>query len=154
MRTQALCSILLALLHTASSMLGLVKEGQTLAPSFTCGKFTTRTVLIGKNTVSVVKSAKGTTRCTVLYKLSDCSEMKMTCQKFYVDNRDPYKCKRGDTFNVKSAGGKPMSYCKRNKPNERFPVLSRKNMKMWYTASGGKRYPNKGFSCTVVCSKQ
>merc|ERR1719427_1016981 len=117
-------------------------------------RYTTRTVLIGASTESVVASQKGTKRCTVLYKLTDCKEMKMTCQKFYVDNRDPYKCKRGDTFNVKSAGGKPMSYCKRNKPNERFPVLSRKNMKMWYTASGGKRYPNKGFSCTVVCSKQ
>merc|ERR1712013_981958 len=44
------------------------KAGQTLSPSFTCGKYTTR---------------------TVLYKLTSCKEMRMTCQKFYVDNRDP-----------------------------------------------------------------
>merc|ERR1712123_50568 len=78
------------------------REGQTLSPSFTCGKYTTRTVLIGSSITSVIKSDKGTRRCTVLFKLSDCAEMKMTCQKFYVDNRDPYKCKRGDTFNVKA----------------------------------------------------
>ena len=41
--------------------------------------------------------------------MTEVSEMKMTCQKFYVDNRDLYKCKRGDTFNVKSDGGKPVS---------------------------------------------
>merc|ERR1712013_566462 len=51
-------------------------------------------------------------RCTVLYKLTSCKEMRMTCQKFYVDNRDPYKCKRGDTFTVKSKGRKPKAYCK------------------------------------------
>ena len=45
------------------------KAGQTLAPTFTCGKYTTRTVLIGANTVSVVKSQKGTMRCTILYKV-------------------------------------------------------------------------------------
>ena len=83
------------------------KAGQTLSPSFTCGKYTTRTVLIGASTTSVVASQKGTMRCTVLYKLTSCKEMRMTCQKFYVDNRDPYKCKRGDTFTVKSKGRKP-----------------------------------------------
>merc|ERR1712123_560525 len=82
------------------------REGQTLSPSFTCGKYTTRTVLIGSGTTSVIKSDRGTMRCTVLFKLSDCKEIKMTCQKFYVDNRDPYKCKRGDTFNIKAKGGK------------------------------------------------
>merc|ERR1711872_885152 len=110
------------------------KAGQTLSPTFTCGKYTTRTVLIGANTVSVVKSQKGTMRCTVLFKLTDCAEMRMTCQKFYVDNRDPY-------------------YCKRDKPNDRYPAVSDGHMKMWYTAKGGKRYPKKGFSCTTVCSK-
>ena len=44
-------------------------------------------------------------------------------------------------------------YCKRNKPNDRYPAMSDGNMKMWYTAKGGKRYPKKGFSCTTVCSK-
>merc|ERR1719219_3214268 len=83
-------------------------------------------------------------RCTVLFKLTDCKEMRMTCQKFYVDNRDPYKCKRGDTFTVKSKGRKPKAYCKRNKPNDRYPAMSDGNMKMWYTAKGGKRYPKKG----------
>merc|ERR1711872_1005405 len=99
------------------------KAGQTLSPTFTCGKYTTRTVLIGANTVSVVKSQKGTMRCTVLFKLTDCAEMRMTCQKFYVDNRDPYKCK----------GRKPKAYCKRNKPNDRYPAVSDGHMKMWYT---------------------
>merc|ERR1712106_1046269 len=46
------------------------REGQTLSPSFTCGKYTTRTVLIGSSTTSVIKSDKGTMRCTVLFKLS------------------------------------------------------------------------------------
>merc|ERR1712013_444327 len=101
------------------------KAGQTLSPSFTCGKYTTRTVLIG------------TMRCTVLYKLTSCEEMRMTCRKFYVDNRDPYKCKRGDTYTVKSKGRKPKAYCKRNKPNDRYPAISDGNMKMWYTAKGG-----------------
>merc|ERR1712128_159912 len=149
MRTHSLVFCLLAALQYVSSD---TREGQTLSPSFTCGKYTTRTVLIGSSTTSVIKSDRGTMRCTVLFKLSDCKEMKMTCQKFYVDNRDPYKCKRGDTFNVKAKGGKPMSYCKRNKPNERYPAVSTGNMKVWYTAMGGKRYPKKGFSCTTVCS--
>merc|ERR1711931_309729 len=91
---------------------GDTKEGQTLAPSFTCGRYTTRTVLIGSSTVSNVASAKGTRRCAILYKLTDCNEMKLTCTKFYVDNRDPYKCRRGDVFNVRSTGGKPMKFCK------------------------------------------
>merc|ERR1712013_810956 len=102
------------------------KAGQTLSPSFTCGKYTTRTVLIGASTTSVVASQKGTMRCTVLYKLTS--------------------CKRGDTFTVKSKGCKPKAYCKRNKPNDRYPAISDGNMKMWYTAKGGKRYPKKGFS--------
>merc|ERR1712106_1050309 len=104
--------LLLAALQYAQSM--DQREGQILSPSFSCGKYTTRTVLIGSGTTSVIKSDKGTMRCTVLFK---------------------------------------MSYCKRNKPNERYPAVSTGNMKMWYTAKGGKRYPKKGFSCTTVCSK-
>ena len=63
---------LVTLLHAAVSHCAEMeqKEGQTLAPSFTCGKYTSRTVLIGSGTTSVVKSNKGTMRCTVLYKVS------------------------------------------------------------------------------------
>merc|ERR1712119_167989 len=147
-----ICLLVLVLVY-AHVQAKELKEGQTLSPSFTCGKYTTRTVLIGADTTSVVESQKGTMRCTVLFKLTNCKEMRMTCQKFYVDNRDPYKCKRGDTFTVKSKGRKPKAYCKRNKPNDRYPAMSNGNMKMWYTAKGGKRYPKKGFSCTTVCSK-
>merc|ERR1712013_635439 len=130
--------VILASLAYCQAQMIEPKAGQTLSPSFTCGKYTTRTVLIGASTTSVVASQKWTMRCTVLYKLTSCKEMRMTCQKFYVDNRDPYKCK---------------AYCKRNKPNDRYPAISDGNMKMWYTAKGGKRYPKKGFSCTTVCSK-
>ena len=70
MRIQALVLVLLAAVQYAQSDDKEVREGQTLAPSFTCGKYTTRTVLIGANTKSVVKSAKGTMRCTVLYKVT------------------------------------------------------------------------------------
>ena len=49
---------------------GDTKEGQTLGPSFTCGKYTTRTVLIGSTTQSNVASAKGTRRCAILYKVT------------------------------------------------------------------------------------
>merc|ERR1712013_239945 len=115
--------ILASLAYSQAEMME-PKAGQTLSPSFTCGKYTTRTVLIGASTTSVVASQKGTMRCTVLYKLTSCKEMRMTCQKFYVDNRDPYKCKR-------------------DKPNDRYPAISDGNMKMWYTAKGGKRYPKK-----------
>ena len=78
--------------------------------------------------------------------------MKMTCQKFFVPNKDPHKCKKGDTFNVKSRGGKPLTFCNRNKPTDSFPVLSDGKLKMWYTAGRSKGYPRKGFSCTTICN--
>ena len=36
--------------------------------------------------------------------------MKLTCSTFYVDNRDPGRCKNGDRFLVKVAGKKPRRF--------------------------------------------
>ena len=48
-----------------------------------------------------------TARSTVLYKLTDCAEMELTCQYLLLDNRDPDSCKKGNVFTVKAAGEKP-----------------------------------------------
>ena len=36
--------------------------------------------------------------------------MKLTCSTFFVDNRDPGRCKNGDRFLVKVNGKKPMRF--------------------------------------------
>ena len=71
-------------------------------------------VNIGKNSAAEFEADKKTVRCTVLYKLTDCAEMELTCQYLLVDNRDPDRCKKGNVFTVKSAGEKPKRLYKSN----------------------------------------
>ena len=38
---------------------------------------------------------------------TDCIEMMFTCEKFLVDNRDPFKCKKGNALSIKPKGESP-----------------------------------------------
>merc|ERR1712025_1026250 len=118
-----------------------------------CGKYTTKRVKVKASTIGTFTVQRRTKRCIAYYTVEDsCSEMKLTCSSFFVDNRDPIKCKKGDRFLVKVSGHrKPMSYCKNHKPTERFPVLSKKKMKVWFVAENDVRYKSKFISCQVEC---
>merc|ERR1712183_55905 len=120
--------------------------------SVTCGRYTTKTIKIGASTVSVFKTQRQTKRCTALYKVDDdCPQMKMYCGRFFVPNKDDFRCRRGDKFLVKAKGAKPKVYCNTNKPMKDFPALSTGALKVWYTAKQSKTFPNKGVTCKVMC---
>eukprot|EP00092_Neocalanus_flemingeri_P020397 GFUD01022096.1.p1 GENE.GFUD01022096.1~~GFUD01022096.1.p1 ORF type:complete len:176 (+),score=33.13 GFUD01022096.1:57-584(+) len=120
-----------------------------------CGRFTTKRVQVKGNTIGTFTVQKQTRRCVAYYSLKgSCLEMKLTCSTFFVDNRDPGRCKNGDRFLVKVPGNKrPMRYCKNDKPTDRFPVLSDSKMKIWFHAHEHKRFKSKAISCQVECSK-
>merc|ERR1712215_127952 len=80
-----------------------------------------------------------------------CTQMKMYCGRFFVPNKDDFRCRRGDKFLGKAKGAKPKVYCNTNKPTKDFPALSTGALKMWYTAKMSKTYPNKGVTCKVMC---
>merc|ERR1711862_412467 len=73
--------------------------------------------------------------------------------KVLCGQQGPLQVQEGRHLHCQKQGPQAKAYCKRNKPNDRYPAVSDGHMKMWYTAKGGKRYPKKGFSCTTVCSK-
>merc|ERR1719209_110612 len=119
-----------------------------------CGRFTTKRVEVKKNTIGTFTVQKKTKRCAAYYSLAGgCLEMKLTCSTFFVDNRDPGRCKNGDRFLVKVPTQKPMRYCKNHKPTDRYPVLSISKMKIWFHAHEHKRFKSKAVSCQVECSK-
>merc|ERR1712142_1005522 len=119
-----------------------------------CGKYTTKRVEVKRNTIGTFTVQKRTKHCIAYYELkAGCTEMKLTCSKFFIDNRDPGRCKNGDRFLVKVTGKKPMRYCKNDKPTDRFPVISTRKMKVWFHAHEHKRFKSKTVSCQVECSK-
>jgi hypothetical protein len=65
------------------------REGRGGAPHVVFGRWSNRVVNIGKNSAAEFEADKKTKRCTVLYKLTDCAEIELTCQYLLVDNRDP-----------------------------------------------------------------
>merc|ERR1712008_310320 len=92
----------ICLVHTAQSM---------------CGRYTTKTVKVGASSVKVFKTERQTKRCTVLFKLdSDCTAMKLVCGRYFVPNKDDFRCRRGDKFYVKSSGSKPRVFLTRESP--------------------------------------
>ena len=82
---------------------------------------------------------------------SGCSAMKLVCGRYFVPNKDDFRCRRGDKFYVKSSGSKPRVFCNKRKPTVDFPVLASGNLKLWYLAGTSKQYPNKGVTCKVTC---
>merc|ERR1712042_122230 len=118
-----------------------------------CGKYTTKRVEVKRNTIGTFTVQKQTKRCVAFYELKGgCREMKLTCSTFFVDNRDPGRCKNGDRFLVKVTGTKrPMRYCKNHKPTDRYPVVSDSKMKVWFHAHEHKRFKSKTVSCQVEC---
>merc|ERR1712001_811138 len=131
------------------------KEGRGGPPDVVCGAWTNRVVNIGKNSAAKFEADKSTKRCTVLYKLTDCLEMELTCSYLLVDNRDPEQCKRGNAFNIKAENTKPETFCRRDRLVPEYPARSRGNMKVWYTNTEGilgkGRYKNQGVKCTATC---
>merc|ERR1712183_529467 len=125
-----------------------------------CGRWTNVGVDITPTTKSEFRTSRGTERCTAVFQpVKGCKEIKMTCKKFFVDNRDAAKCDIGDTFTTKPEGPSPRVYCKRDGPTESYPVISpRGNLKIWYKRSIGilgkvGRYPSKGVICDITCNK-
>jgi len=124
------------------------------AQSFMCGRHTTKTITIGQTSESVFETQRQTKRCVALYKLdSTCKQMKLVCGRFFVPNKDDFRCRRGDKFYVKAAGAKPKVFCNTRKPTKDFPALSSGTMKIWYLAMQSKMYPNKGVTCKVSCDQ-
>merc|ERR1712055_76310 len=74
--------------------------GRPAGPDVECGKWTNRVVDVNETTMSTMKTFGYTMRCTVLFKpVAPCGQVSLTCDdKFFVDNRDPYKCDIGDVF--------------------------------------------------------
>jgi len=121
------------------------------APTIRCGRYTHRIINVGKNTFSVFKTEKETRRCTIIYKVSSgCSKAKLTCGAFFLPNKDPFSCERGDRMYVKASGTQPRAYCDTNKPTNNFPAVAPK-LKVITTLHADKMYPNKGVTCRVQC---
>eukprot|EP00091_Calanus_sinicus_P017533 TRINITY_DN378_c0_g1_i13.p1 TRINITY_DN378_c0_g1~~TRINITY_DN378_c0_g1_i13.p1 ORF type:complete len:164 (-),score=34.92 TRINITY_DN378_c0_g1_i13:66-557(-) len=152
--------LLLVLIFTGLNYISATdpREGRGGAPNVICGRWSNRVVNIGKNSAAEFEAGKSTKRCTVLYKLTDCKEMELTCSYLLIDNRDPDRCKKGNVFTVKAAGQQPKRFCKRDTLTSEFPARSRGTMKIWYTGTTGMlgtgRYMEQGVKCTVVCIKQ
>merc|ERR1711875_208187 len=108
------------------------KEGRGGPPDVVCGAWTNRVVNIGKNSAAKFEADKSTKRCTVLYKLTDCMEMQLTCSYLLVDNRDPEQCKRGNALTIRADDTKPERFCKRDYLGEVFPARAGRMMKVWY----------------------
>merc|ERR1712137_134739 len=112
------------------------------------------TVVVESDTNAWMNTTKETRRCVVLFRLgASCAKQILTCPFFLVDNHDAYKCKKGDAFQTKCAGGKPARFCKTIGPRTNYPVICNGPLKATYTASGGQAYPNKGVKCNVQCIK-
>jgi|ERR1711945_31014 len=129
------------------------KLGQNKGLNVTCGKWTTRlvTVPLGPGSIAYVSSSPETERCTVTFKPTyDCSELVLYCPKFYIPNDDAYKCTKGSAFHTKADQTPVRDFCKRNGPNENFPVLANDAIKMWYNADKGY---DGSFACEVRCSQ-
>jgi len=156
--------LLLLGLSLAQMEMEETREGRpTKDTDIKCGKWTNVIATVFPDTKGVtMETTKGTRRCTVLFKPGadegyQCTELELTCSKFFVDNRDPWKCKRGDQFWTKSGDTKPRVWCKRDGPTKNYPVLApdETNIKAWYInkmyINDMRRYPKKGIKCTVKC---
>eukprot|EP00092_Neocalanus_flemingeri_P007935 GFUD01008562.1.p1 GENE.GFUD01008562.1~~GFUD01008562.1.p1 ORF type:complete len:147 (+),score=22.51 GFUD01008562.1:70-510(+) len=145
MRFTALLLLAICIVHVANSEL------------VQCGKWTTKTVQVGQNTNSGFNTNKGTRRCSVLFKIGPgCEVMKMFCRRFFLPNRDDYRCRdrKGDVMQVKTDGEKPRVYCNHRKPTPDFPVMSTRSLKATVKmARPYKKYPNRGATCFVSCDK-
>eukprot|EP00091_Calanus_sinicus_P005946 TRINITY_DN1649_c0_g1_i2.p1 TRINITY_DN1649_c0_g1~~TRINITY_DN1649_c0_g1_i2.p1 ORF type:complete len:110 (-),score=30.40 TRINITY_DN1649_c0_g1_i2:266-547(-) len=88
-------------------------------------------------------------------KSSGCKEMKFTCSRFFVDNKDyPPICKDGDTFTVKS-DGRVKRFCgkQRNQLTDFLPAYSRNIMKVWYIPNEDhKDFNSAPLNCCMTCS--
>merc|ERR1712212_822646 len=104
MMTAWLVGVVILQIVSAMEMEKEPKEGRGGPPDVVCGAWTNRVVNIGKNSAATFEADKSTKRCTVLYKLTDCKEMELTCSYLLVDNKDPFACERGDRMYVKSSG--------------------------------------------------
>merc|ERR1712142_349947 len=121
------------------------------APTITCGKYTHRIIEVGKKTWSVFQTQKETRRCTLIYKVTGgCQKANLRCGAFFLPNKDPYTCEKGDRMYVKAAGTKPRPYCEHKKPTKNFPAVAEK-LKIIVTLNPDKGYPNKGVKCSVTC---
>ena len=78
------------------------------APTIRCGRYTHKIIKVGKETFSVFKTEKETRRCTIIYKVTGgCTKAKLTCGAFFLPNKDPFTCERGDRMYVKASGTQP-----------------------------------------------
>merc|ERR1711915_444921 len=108
---------------------------------------------VGKKTMSAFQTQALTRRCTLVYKLTGgCNQSSLTCGSFFLPNKDPQKCRRGDRMYVRSAGTQPRAYCDTTKPTRNFPVVSQGgDLKITVDMSASSMYPKKGVKCVVKC---
>merc|ERR1711970_1359808 len=137
----------LSILFTATEWTNAQKE-----PTITCGTNTHRILYVGPNTKSVFKTQRETRRCTLIYKATPgCPQGAiLTCGAFFLPNKDPFKCRRGDRMYVKASGTKPRPYCEHRKPTRNFPAVAQK-LKVVVSINPDKMYPEKGVTCRVEC---
>merc|ERR550532_283614 len=130
---------------------GDTKSGQNLGTEVTCQRWTSRLVTVAAASESWLNSTEDMRRCTVQYKLaSDCNEIMLSCDSFYIPNNDPYKCTKGSAFHTKADSTPVRDFCKRQGPDIGFPVLAMSGLKVWYVNDKG--FDGK-FSCMVICSQ-
>merc|ERR1711935_330815 len=152
----AVCLIMNLLLPFAQALLLSIigAEGENVLKPVNCAKYTTKTITITTDSESIFTTAKDTSRCVAHYKThATCDEMIMTCNRFFLPNKDPFMCRRGDTLYTKADGSQPKVYCDHRKPIPDYPVIANSTLKVWYIAkkAEAQMYPDKGATCTIKC---
>merc|ERR1719431_1121517 len=101
--------------------------------AFDCKRYTVREIDITDNTT--------------------CSSMQLTCGRWYLPNKDPVQCRRGDKFLIKVDDSKPRVFCEHDKPTSYYPAYSFQRMKVWFSAAVDSKFPNSGATCKIKCAE-
>jgi len=132
------------------------RSGQNLGGNVTCNRWTARLITVSPTSgISYIWADKDyiQKRCTVDIKAVDgCTEIALSCSKFYVPNEDPIDCstQEGSVVFTKADMTRPRAFCRRKGPNVNFPVLANDDIRFWYV---GKYNYTSSFTCQVLCSQ-
>merc|ERR1719474_1912243 len=133
------------------------KRGRPGSPYVKCGRWTNRVVNIGYIGYGTFEADKNVKKCVANFQMTSCLEMELVCDKFMVDNRDDFRCLKGDVFMVKADDTQPRRFCKRATLTPAYPARAQRSLKIWYRGSSGilgkGTYPNAGVKCTIRCHK-
>merc|ERR1711928_31886 len=147
--------------YSMVTLLGLLVALTLLssAHAFDCKRYTVKQIEISGNQTGnmseIFRTTKDTQRCSAVYKLDNttCSSMQLTCGRWYLPNKDPVQCRRGDKFLIKVDDSKPRVFCEHEKPTSYYPAYSFQRMKVWFSAAVDSKFPNSGATCKIKCAE-